>query len=257
MAVILCIIIVLLFAGWLYLTVWHRKSSFVTYVYHWDYRVLRNLRDMYCRGLHRTPPDSYDFFKTEAIGFINKYLSEHKALVESPHERITKAQKIADMLESQQYIHYYFNEDKAFTRGIYDEMLRDYRSGQYLTKDYFAFEALRKKMPIEIASNEKAFHDFWKFVQAGWFDETTGMYCNIDNNGKKINHNQIGRAIVLICQRNRIATPSKVFAPLWAEPKDEENIEKMRDKIRGWYRPDQIKDADQLDKIVLGILNSD
>lgn len=243
MAVILCIIIVLLFAGWLYLTVWHRKSSFVTYVYHWDYRVLRNLRDMYCRGLHRTPPDSYDFFKTEAIGFINKYLSEHKALVESPHERKTKAQKIADMLESQQYIHYYFNEDKAFTRGIYDEMLRDYRSGQYLTKDYFAYEALRKKMPLEIASNEKAFNDFWRFAQAGWFEKKSGKYI-LSN---KIEKQHIGRAIYWICKRSNISSPERVFASFWNE-KETTVSDWCRKKSRTPERTQQI------DEIVFAVL---
>lgn len=251
------IIIILLFIGWIYLTFKNPNSSFVTYVYHWDYRVLYDLRIAYCDGLQRTPPDSYDYFKTEAIGFIQNYLSEHKALMESQQVRITKAQRIAKMLDSQQYIQYYFNKNKAFTGTVYFEMIRDYRSGEYLTKDYFAYEALRKRMPIEIASNDNAFHDFWKLVQAGWFDEKTGMYCEIDNKGMKINHNQIGIAIRIICHRNKIATPSKVFAPLWADSTDKDIIERTEKKIRGWYRTDQIKGADEIEKIVLGIINSD
>lgn len=255
--VFISIFIFLVFAGWLYVTVKYYDSSFVTYVYHWDYRVLCTVCDMYRRGLQRPSPDSYDYFRTEAIGYISKYLIEHKSFIESQNERIIKAQEIVYMLNCEPYIRYYFNKDKSFTGLIYREMWRDYRTGEYISKDYFAYDALRKKMPAEIRSNEKAFNEFWKLVQEVWFDETTGMYCEVDKQGNKINHNQIGRAIYLICQRNGIGAASKVFAPLWAATTDEGDIEKMEKKIRGWYRADQIKNVEQVDKIVLNIINSD
>lgn len=257
MELVIFIIIPLIIVGIVYPIIRYPDSHIIISIFKWDYRVLRKMRDVYRCGLRRTPPDSYDFFKTEAIGIINQYLSEHKPLLESPQERITKAQILANMLESQQYIHYYFNEGKDFTGAAYFAMWRDYRSGQYLTQDYFPYETLRKKMPAEFSSNKKAFNDFWKLVQAGWFDEKTGMYRDVDNKGMKINHNQIGRAVVLICQRNQIPKPSMVFARLWADTLDEENIETMEKKIRGWYRADKIKNVEQIDQIVLGIINSD
>ena len=92
-------------------------------------------------------------------------------------------------------------------------MMKDYRSGAYLSKAYSAFEALRKKMPPEIKSNEKAYDDFWKLVEAGWFDEKTGMYILRDGRQKQ----HIGRAIKIICARNNISSPQRVFSGLFKE----------------------------------------
>lgn len=221
MEYIVSFVVALIVLGCFYVTIKYHNSSFVTFVYHWEYRVLRQLRSNYLWGLKRTPPDSYDYFYNNAINYIDGYIAEHKGITETQHERLGKALDLVRMLDAQQYIHYYFDEDKAFTGAVFYEMWKDFRSGEYLTKDYFAYEALRKKMPPEIKLNEKAYDDFWKLVEAGWFDEITGMYILRDGRQKQ----HIGRAIKLICNRNNISSPQRVFSGLFKEKEQ---------TIKGW-----------------------
>ena len=211
MALVISIIIVLLFGGWLYITIKYYDSSFVTYVYHWDYRVLRRLRQRYNWSMGKTPPDSYETFYNDSINYIANYLEEHHGFIESQRDRVYKAENLTRMLSVQQYIDYYFTEYERFTGKVYYKMFKDFRLGDYKQRDYSYQAALRKILPLAIKSSDKAFELFLKVVDVGWFDKNNGMY--IIGNGIEKQH--IGRAIYWICKKSNISSPEKVFAPFW------------------------------------------
>lgn len=243
MALVISIIIILLYGGWLYSTIKYHDSSFVTYVYHWDYRVLRRLRQRYIWSMGKTPPDSYETFYNDSINYIANYLEEHHGFIESQRDRVYKAENLIRMLSVQQYIHYYFTEYERFTGKVYYMMFKDFRSGEYNQRDYSARAALRKILPSAIKYSDRAFNSFMKFVDAGWFDKTTGKY--ILHEGRARYH--IGRAIRMICMMNDISSPEKVFAELWCEEPS---------RIKDWLRGDRQLGNDKIDAEVESILNS-
>lgn len=215
------------------ITMWRKPyNSAISYLFNWKYRILKRIRSDYLWGVRKTPPDDYQYFYQGAINLIEKEHISH----------LDEAKDIIHMLQAPQYIHYYFVDQGAFSGEVYHQMYTDYRSGVYCTRDYDTVVALKKKLPIEISTNERAFNDFMKFVDAGWFDKTTGMF--ILGNGR--NHQHIGRAIYWICYRNGIKNPGRVFSPLW---------EKMPETIRGWIHPSSNETITKgIDNIVFSIL---
>lgn len=243
MALVIIIFIILLVGGWAYCTIKYHESSFVTYVYHWDYRVLLRLRQRYNLGIKKTPPDSFETFYNNSIYYIEEYIEEHHGFVETQRERVNKAKDLARMLSVQQYIHHYFTDYESFSRTVYNMMLTDFRSGEYNQRDYSYRAALRKILPSAIQSSDRAFNSFIKFVDAGWFDKTNGMY--IPGNGRT--RYKIGRAIRMICLTNNISSPEKVFAELWGEDSS---------RIKDWLRGDRQLGNQQIDSEVERILDS-
>ena len=244
---VLCIFITIVVCGLMYVTFFHHESSFVTYIYHWDYRVLIRLRSEYRWGIIKTPPDSYEYFCDKAINYIERYLAEHKGLIETQKEREGKAINLVKMLCAQQFIHHYFTEYDKFTGSVYYLMFIDFRSGVYNQRDYSSKVALRKKLPLAIKSSDKAFESFIKFVNAGWFDINSGMYIV----GGEIEKQHIGRAIYWICHRCGIPSPEKVFAPFWNEKES---------TVTQWCRvnhraPERTKQIDKMVDTILGMNN--
>ena len=235
MALFISIFLILLFGGWLYSTIKYHDSSFVTYVYNWDYRVLRRLRQRYNWSMGKTPPDSYETFYNDSINYIANYLEEHHGFTESQRDRVYKAENLVRMLSIQQYIEHYFTEYERFTGSVYYMMIKDFRSGEYNQRDYSSEVALRKILPVQIRSSEKAFKLFLKFVDAGWFDKNNGMY--IIGNGIEKQH--IGRAIYWICKKSDISSPEKVFSSFWNE-KESTVTDWCRTKSRNPERTNQI-----------------
>lgn len=215
----------------------------------WKYRLLLQIRKEYLNGFKCNPPTGYEFFYSRAIDYIDNETNIKKPRLDR--------QDIANMLDYEGYIHHYFVECGDFTVPVYRRMWNDYRSGAYAIKDYPSQEKLRKILPLEISTNEGAFTDFWKFVEAGWFDINSGMFIlsekrSLENGTQAIesgtrNHQHIGRAIYYICRRNSISSPEKVFAPLWGkEPKT----------IKEWLRNNENETiTEQIDKMVKLILS--
>lgn len=246
MAPVIIIFIILLFGGGLYCTIKYHDSSFVTYVYNWDYRVLCRLRQRYNWSMGKTPPDSYETFYNDSKNYIVKYLEEHHGFTESQRDRVYKAENLVRMLSVQQYIHYYFTEYERFTGKVYYMMFKDFRSGEYNQRDYSSEVALRKILPVQIRSSDKAFKLFLKFVDAGWFDKNNGKYII----GNEIEKQHIGRAIYWICKRSGIPSPEKVFAPFWGE--------KVL-TVAGWCRisPRAPERTQQIDDMITSILRDE
>ena len=210
------------------------ESTALMIAINWKYRVLRKLREIYLHGLSLTPPNGYEFFVSRAIETING--ENNKGM---PME---DRMDLVNMVSVESYVHYYFVECGEFTGALYHRMWNDYRSGAYSKTDYSTIDKLRRVLPTAITSSERAFNDFLKFVNKGWFDPSTGMY--ILSEGR--NHQYIGRAIYWICRRNGIPSPEHVFADFWGTTED---------KIRGWKRKNENESiTDQVDKIVMSIL---
>lgn len=201
--------------------------------------MLRRIRSEYVWGKKKTPSDSYDYFRNRADFLIHESMSSSTILVETIATRINQAKEVYKMLECEQYIEYYFTHYNSFTGEVFYSMYQDFRSGAYITKDYNKIYALKRKLPHAISSSPGAFNDFVKFVNAGWFDIETGKYILSD--GRQLQH--IGRAAYWICNRNRIASPEKVFAPLWG-------VEVS--KIKDWKR--EKKFTKEIDTMIKSIL---
>lgn len=234
----MAIIIILLAIALIFiiLMVVYPDSTILNYIVNWKYRLLFHIRKDYLFGLKCNPPTGYDFFFSRALEVINNVFNIKKPLIER--------EDIVNMLKCEGYIHYYFTGYKDFTISVYRQMWDDYRSGVYATKNYTSLEKLLKILPLEISTNERAFNDFMKFVDAGWFDASTGMFLL----GGKRNLQHIGRAIWKICKRNSIPSPEKVFSTLWEgyEPKT----------IKEWLRTNQNETiTEQIDNMVKEILS--
>lgn len=230
------IIIVLIVAAFITLFVFMLKnpqSSFIKWLVSWKYRQLRELRGEYVWGLQKDPPDSYEYFRNQAV---------HK-LASKGAAHVRECDELCEMLSFPDYIHYYLYR-KEFSGKVYCQMEDDYRTGLFRTRNYQAINPLRECLPLAISTNEDAFNDFLKFVEAGWFNAETGMFILDKKEGRKKQH--IGRAIYWICKRNGIAAPGRVFAPLF-------NMN--TNTVCGWYRENDNETVTQnIDAIVLHIL---
>lgn len=248
--VILFLIIVLIVALiWAVIATYKNPElGVLTFLFDWKYKTLWHIRRDYLNSLKSTPPTGYEFFKSRAMDYINNETNIKQPLLER--------QDIANMLTYEGYIYHYFVECGDFTVSVYRRMFTDYRSGDYATKDYPSQEKLRKLLPLEISTNEGAFTDFMKFVDAGWFDASTGMYIigekRISSDAEQVfesiprNHQYIGRAIYRICTRNRIPSPEKVFGKLWDMPSK---------TIKEWLRTNTKETITQdIDSIVNSII---
>ena len=169
---------------------------------------------MYYWGQKNTPPNSYDFFLHQSASMLTDALNTQQPILDSKSSRLRQAEEIAEMLHRESYVKYYFTHYDFFSVIVYQRMRQDYRTGDYLKKDYSVEDKLKKILPSEIVSNEKAFCEFMKFVYAGWFDKETGLF--LEGRAK----HKIGRAIYWICKRNNIPAPDKVFASFWKVEKD-------------------------------------
>lgn len=235
---------------WAVITFFKNPDSVaLTFIFDYRYRLLLQIRRDYLSGRKCNPPTGYEFFYSRAMDYINNETNIRKSL------RVR--QDIANMLAYEGYIYHYFVECGDFTVSVYRRMWDDYRSGTYAIINYPCQEKLRKMLPLEISTNEGAFTDFWKFVEAGWFDKNTGMFIlgekfspendtQATESGAR-NYQYIGRAIYYICKRNSIPSPEKVFAPLWRiEPK----------KIKEWLRTNENETITiQIDNIVKSIIS--
>ena len=218
-------------------------NSFAVYIFDWEYRMLRKIRSQFLWGQKRNPPDSYDYFLCNAKSTLRESLLTQKPLVDSFESRARQAEEIASMLQKESFIRHFFSQFDSFSGAVYHCMRRDYRTGDYLKKDYSVEERLRKLLPAPIVANEKAFHDFMKLVYAGWFDKETGMYVLTQDR----NRGHIGRAIKLLCNRNGIPVPERVFSGLFHEKES---------TIKEWIRANKYhKDiSDQTDNEINAIL---
>ena len=214
-------------------------NTVVKFIFSWQYRMLRKIKDMYIWGQQKTPPDSYSFFLSQAEAMLNESLSS-KPLVESMSTRFSQAKEIVEMLQKESYVKHYFTQDTSFSGMTYHRMRQDYRTGDYLKKDYSIEERLMKILPAPIVANEKAFRDYMKLVYAGWFNEETGMYVLAEGRKKK----HIGRAIKIICNRSRIPVPGRVFSELFNA---------REETIKEWTRDDE--DSNRIDDEIKFILN--
>lgn len=221
---------------------YNTKDPFNTtykYLMDWRFRKLKRLRGVYIQSLRNDPPTGYDFYKKSAERWLNKENENGK------HNE--DVQDICEMLSYPIFIDYYFDMQKEFSGILYHQMMEDYRSCVYSSQDYASISALREKLPKELSTNEGAFNDFIKFVNAGWFDKKTGMYI-IGKDKPAKNCQYIGRAFYKICKRNNLAIGrmEKVFALLW-------NTEDS--KIKGWHRNNENETiTNQIDDIVIQII---
>lgn len=219
----------------LYLMIKDPYNTVVMYLFSWQYRMLRKIRLTYKWGQQKTPPDSYSFFLAQANTALRDSLAS-KPIVESIATRQGQAAEIVDMLQMESYVKHYFTQFASFSGIVYHRMHEEYRTGDYITINYTIEEGLKKILPIKIASNEKAFYDFMKFVYAGWFNNETGLYI-LDGRTK----HHIGRAIYWICKRNSISSPEKVFSSFWGT--EEKTVaDWCRKRSREPHRTEQVDD---------------
>lgn len=247
---IISAIIVVFCGGMFFLLLKYPKSTFISYITKWQYRIMRRIRwEYYSRLLEKEEekeekkkPDSYDYFYAQAIAIIRDDLKSHRDKLISGESRFQKAEEIIEMLNYPQFIHHFFTGFGVFSGEVFHNMYQDFRTGEY-RKDYSDVERLRKILPIEISSSPGAFNDFMKLVKQGWFDINSGKYIQKDGRTKQ----QIGRAIYWVCHRNNIKSPAKVFAPFWGEDVD---------TVKGWCRvqPRSPHITEQDDIIILEIL---
>ena len=209
------------------------KDTLATFVFNWRYRALMEFRVRYIDGKKRNPATSFEFWYNEVV----KNLETSNRAKRPYNER----QELCDMLHREEYVNYYFQEGKKFCGEEYHAMWDDFRSGQYLTREYDSDKVLKSNLPVEISSNPEAFSDFKKFVDVGWFDSRTGKPT------EKIQKQEAGRAIRKICDRHNIKNPPKVFSQCWSEKES---------TIKEWCRIHKINDAitDQIDDQVAAIL---
>lgn len=199
LVIAIILIVVALIAGIVCLFIDPHNSIF-TFAMSWEYRALLELRMWYLDGKRRNPPTSYDFFLSRVEQYVN-----------SKNRPYTERQDICNMLSREEFVNYYFSEKFPLSGKLYHQMFQDYRSGDYLTKNYDADSELKRNLPSEISLIEDAFADFKKFVDEGWFDNRTGIPTG------KVDKQHCGRAIYWICKRNGIPNPAKLFAPVWGE----------------------------------------
>ncbi len=229
---IIVIAIVLIAVVLMVLMLFSPHNTIVRYLFSWKYRMMLRLRDDYLWGIKKNPPDDYQYFIDSAISTISKESISH----------LSEARELIRMIEVERFVHHYFVEIGRFDGKVFYQMNEDFRSGRYRSFNYSCLAILEKNLPKEIVSNVKAFNDFIKFVDAGWFEKDSGMFI-ID--GKR-NHQYIGRAIYWICKRNGIAAPEKVFGPLW-------NVDES--KILDWKRKNKNETiTDRIDAIVFQVL---
>lgn len=189
------------------------------------YRILKNLRRLYLQGIRREPPNSYQNFHIQAIERVGTYDSH-----------------LLKMLEKESFIVYYFTKFKDFSGEVYHSMWEDYRTGSYLTRDCSLLEHMKKILPAKIASSPRAVLEFSKIAEAGWFDKETGMY------NEQHQKQDIGRAIYLICKRNGISSPQKIFADFWGVKES---------KVKDWMRTNENETiTEKIDSQVKFILES-
>ena len=233
MAIVLSIIIVGIFVFLFLLLLFDPWNTVVQYVANWKFRKLCEIRGLYLHGLHKDPPDCYAYFHEQAINCFYADLPYNQQDVGD----------LVRMVDYEQYIHHYFTAFPSFSGHVYHSMWEDYRTGDYCRKDYASIEILKKNLPIEIASSPSAFADFTKFVDAGWFDNQTGMFILSDGRQKQ----HIGRSIYWICKRNSISKPERVFAETFGcEAKT----------IKEWLRLNKNETiTKQIDRTVFAILD--
>lgn len=211
----------------------------------WQYRMLRKIKSEYLWGQKKAVPDSYDYFRRQAIALLDDELRSHQDILATGESRSQKASEIVEMLDYPHFIHHYFTDFSFFSGAIFHDMYQDYRTGVYNTKDYSAIEELRKKLPREISSSDKAFNHFMKFVDAGWFDIKTGHF-KLDKKRNRHLYN-IGVAVDMIGKWNGIKSPENVFAELW-------NVDP--EKIKEWTRGSRTFGKDEAVKEVERIMMS-
>ena len=178
----------------------HPKDTVTRYAFDWTYRALLAYRRWFLDGQKRTPPSSFEFW----YNCVSDDLNSGSRAKRSQHER----KELCNMLLREEYVKYYFQDDKKFDGEAYWEMWNDFRSGLYLTRDYDSTSALKKILPIEISAHPGALSDYMKLVEAGLFDSRTGQPM------EGVQKQRIGRALSIIVQRNNLSkSPAKIFAP--------------------------------------------
>lgn len=208
------------------------SNSVILYLFDWEYRALLSFRYQYQSGLRRDPPTDYSYFR---------FHMEDRIRNEYGRKPQVQKQDLLNMLANEEYIQFYFQQDKSFDGAAFLKMYHEYRSGEYLKIDYLHISKLEKNLPYEISSSPGALSDFKKLIEVGWFDPETGCPTG------KVEKQHIGRAINMLAFRNKIKNPSRVFSALIGEPES---------RIREWMRINKYDDqiSNKIDEEIRGIL---